>query len=195
MEMNFGYRGIGNTARILLTAAVAALVSAPVSAGPKEDEAVALCSETLTTDYGAQGLSKTRANQYKPKMYFAYATARRAGGETIRFRCFVRYGAVSTVTVYTPVNPGVAGTRFTWTTADAYRVGRQAGASAPVETIPEPEPEISEAPLEVEREFKAPGTGTGFKSTGTGTGFKAPGTGTGFKSAGAGTGSGFKPAK
>ncbi|MHA1537596.1 MAG: hypothetical protein ACTSUD_08575 [Alphaproteobacteria bacterium] len=190
MEMNFGF---GNTARILLTAVAVAVVSAPVFAGPKEDEAVAICSETLTAEYGAQELTKTRASQYKPQMYFAYATARRAGDETIRFRCFVRYGTVSTVTVYTPVNPGSANTRFTWTTADAYRLGHQAGAPAPVEATPEPAPEISEAPLEVEREFKAPGTGTGFKSAGAGTGFQAPGARSGFKAPG--TGSGFQPAK
>jgi len=173
----------------------AAVVSAPVSAGPKEDKAVEICAETLTAEYGVQALIKTRANQYKPRMFFAYVTARRADGETIRFRCFVRHGTISAVTVYTSVNPGVAGSRSTWTTADAYRVGRQAGAPAPVETTPEPEPEISEAPLEVEREFKAPGTGTGFKSAGTGTGFQAPGARSGFKAPGSGTGSGFQPAK
>ncbi len=33
MEMNFEYRGLGNTARILLTAVAALLASAPVSVG------------------------------------------------------------------------------------------------------------------------------------------------------------------
>ncbi|MHA1528543.1 MAG: hypothetical protein ACTSVG_05955 [Alphaproteobacteria bacterium] len=187
MELNFGYRGIGNTARILLTAVAAAVVSAPVSAGPREDEALTICAETLTADYGAQGLSNTRANQYKPKMFFAYATARRAGGETIRFRCFVRYGTVSTVTVFTPVNPGVVGgRRSTWASAEPYRTKPGPGADVAVETIAEQEPEQPEAPLEVEREFKTPGAGTGFKTPGAGTGFKTPG---------AGSGSGFKPAK
>jgi hypothetical protein len=186
MEMNFGYRGIGNTACILLTAVAAALVSAPVSAGPKEDEAVTVCSETLRANYGAQGLSKTRASRYKANRFFAYATARLASGETIRFRCFVRDGTVGTVAVYATVNPAATGSRSKWTTADRYRVRRKAGPSIPVETTPEQEPELSEAPLEVDREFKKPGTATGFKTPGAGTGFKTPGTG---------TGSGFKPAK
>jgi hypothetical protein len=187
MELNFGYRGIGNTARILLTAVAAALVSAPVSAGPKEDEALKVCSETLTANYGAQGLSNARANHHRANRYFAYATVRLAGGKTIRFRCFVRNGTVGTVTVYAPVNPAVVGGgRSTWTSAEPYRTKPGPGADLAVETFAEQEPEQPEAPLEVEREFKTPGTVTGFKTPGTGTGFKTPGTG---------TGSGFKPAK
>ncbi len=53
MERNCEYRGIGDTVRILSIAVAALLVSAPVSAGPKDDERAALCSDALTADYGA----------------------------------------------------------------------------------------------------------------------------------------------
>ena len=182
MEMSLEYRGIGNTARILLIAVAAALVAAPVSAGPPEDHAVAVCSETLVAEYGAKELIDILARRYKAGRFAAYATVRLASGERMRFRCFLHNSIVGLVQVYVPVNPAAVGSRSPWTTAEPYRVRREAGASVAVEMTPEPEP----APPEIEPEFKTPGTGTGFKVPGARAGFKTPGTG---------AGSGFKPAK
>ena len=170
MEMNFEYRRIGNTARILLTAVAAVLISAPVSAGPKKDEAITVCTETLTANYGANGFSDTRAHRDNPQRYFVYATARLADGETIRFRCLVYRGTIRTVKVNAPANRVIVGSRSRWTSAEPYRVRREPDADVPVETTPEQEPEISEAPVEIDPGFKTPGTGTGFKTPGTGTG-------------------------
>ncbi len=186
MDVIFECRGVGNTVRILLTAVAAVLISAPVSAGPKEDQALTVCSETLTANYGANEFSDTRARRYKAHRYFAYATARLADGERFRFRCIVRGGTVRRVEVYAPVNPASVDSRTRWTVAEPYRVEPEPEADVPAETTAEQEPEKSEAPLEIDPGFKTPGTGTGFKTPGTGTGFKTPGTGTGSQ---------FKPAK
>ncbi len=195
MEMYFGISGFGNSVRILLTAVAAILISAPVSAGPKDDEAITVCSETLTADYGLNGLSNTRAYRYKARRYVDYATARRADGETFRFRCYLNGGTVRRVQVYAPVNPAIVGSQSKWSSAAPYRVRSEPDADVPVETTPEQEPEQAEAPLEIDPVVKAPGAGTGFKTPGAGTGFKTPGAETGFKTPGTETGSRFKRAK
>ncbi len=184
MDVNFECRGIGNTVRILLTAVVALLVSAPVSAGPKDDERAALCSDALTADYGATEFSDFSHTQNGHRS--VYTTARLADGETIRFRCLIRLETIYNVEVYAPADPAIADSEPGWTSAEPYRVESGPDAEVPAETTPEQEPKQSEAPLEIGPEFKTPGTGTGFKRPGTETGFKTPGTG---------TGSLFKPAK
>ncbi len=195
MEMNFEYRGIGDTVRILLTAVATVLISAPVSAGPIKDEAITVCTETLTANYGANGFSDTRANRVNTQRYFVYATARLADGETIPFRCHVHQGTVRTVKVFASANPVILGSQSRWTSAEPYRVKPEPDADVPAETTPEQEPKQSEAPVEIDPGFKTPGTGTGFKTPGTGTGFKTPGTETGFKTPDTESGSLFKPAK
>ena len=189
MEMNFEYRGIGNTIRILLTAVAAVLIPAPVSAGShedREDQAITACSETLTANYRANEFSYYRVRRLQRNQYYARTTARLANGETIRVRCLVRHGSVVKTEVYLPVNRASVNSRSRWTAAEPYRVAPEPDADVPAETTPEQEPEKSEAPLEIDPAFKTPGTGTGFKTPGTETGFKTPGTE---------TGSLFKPAK
>ncbi len=168
MEMNFEYRGIGKTARILLTVVAALLVSAPVSAGPKDDERAALCSDALKADYGATEFSDFSHTQNGHRS--VYTTVRLADGERIRFRCLIRLGTIYNVEVYAPADPAIAGSEPGWTSAEPYRVESEPDAEVPTETTPEQEPEQSEAPLEIDPEFKTPGTGTGFKTPGAGTG-------------------------
>jgi len=57
-----------------------------------------------------------------------------------------------------------------WISAEPYRVESEPDAEVATETTPEQEPKKSEGPLEIDPEFKTPGTGTGFKTPGTGTG-------------------------
>ncbi len=95
MDVNFECRGIGNTVRILLTAVAALLVSAPVSAGSKDDERAALCSGALTADYGATEFSDFSHTQHGHRS--VYITARLADGETIRFRCLFRLDTIRTL--------------------------------------------------------------------------------------------------
>ena len=168
MEMHFGYSAAGNTVRILLTAVAALLVSAPVSAGPKDDERAALCSDLLTADYGATEFSDFSHTQNGHRS--VHTTARRADGESVRFRCLIRRGTIYNVEVYTPSNPAILGSESGWASAEPYRVASGPDADAPAETAPEQEPEQSEAPLEIAPEFKMPGMGTGFKKPGAGTG-------------------------
>lgn len=178
MEMNFEYRGIGNTVRILLIASAAFLVSAQGTGGSKTEKRFALCSDALKAEYGAVEFSDTA---YANSGRSVYTTARRSDGETIRFRCLIRRGAVRAVEFYAPDDPEIAGTRSGWTLAEPYRVKPKPDADAPAETPPEQEHKKSEMPLEIDPEFKTPGTGTGFKTPGTGTGFRTPGTGTGSR--------------
>ena len=168
MDVNFECRGIGNTVRILLTAVAALLVSAPVSAGPKDDERAALCSDALTADYGATEFSDFSHTQNGHRS--VHTTARRADGETIRFRCLIRLGTIYNVEVYAPADPAIVGSESGWTSAEPYRVASGPDAEVPAETAPEQEPQQSEAPLEIAPEFKMPGMGTGFKKPGAGTG-------------------------
>ena len=200
MEMNFEYRGIGKTARILLTVVAALLVSAPVFAASKDEERTAkdavraaTCTDALEADYGAIEFSDFSHSQNGHRS--VRTTARLADGRTIRFRCVLRLGVVSRVDVYEPADPAIVDSEARWISAERYRVKPEPDAEVPAEITPEQEPQKSEAPLEIDPEFKTPDTGTGFKTPGTGTGFKTPGTGTGFKTPGTGTGSQFKPAK
>ena len=195
MEMNFEYRGIGKTARILLIASAAFLVSAQGTGDPLTDEAIVVCTDALVADYGAielSDISHTRRSGHRS----VYATARLASGETPRFRCVVRLGNdILRVEVFADGGLSITRSKSGWISAEPYRVKPEPDAEVPAEITPEQEPKKSEAPLEIDPEFKTPGTGTEFKTPGTGTGFKTPGTGTGFKTPGTGTGSQFKPAK
>ena len=160
MEVNFEYRRIGNIVRILLTAVAALLVSAPVSAGSKDDERAALCSDALKADYGATEFSDFSHTQNGH--HTVYTTARRADGEMIRFRCHIRLDTVvRAVEVYAPANPAILGPEPGWISAEPYRVESGPDADAPAETTPEQEPKQSDAPLELSPEFKTPGMGTG----------------------------------
>jgi hypothetical protein len=157
MDVNFECRGIGNTVRILLTAVAALLVSAPVSAGPKDDERAALCSDALTADYGATEFSDFSHTQNGH--HTVYTTARRADGETIRFRCHIRLDTVvRAVEVYAPSNPAILGSESGWTSAEPYRIEPSPDADVPAETTPEQEPKKLEVPEEISPEFKTPGT-------------------------------------
>ena len=195
MEMNFEYRGIGKTARILLIASAAFLVSAQGTGDPLTDEAITVCTDALEANFGAielSDISHTRKSGHRS----VYATARLASGETPRFRCIVLRGNdISKVQVYADGSLSITRSKSGWISAEPYRVEPEPEAEVPAETTPEQEPKKSEVPLEIDPEFKTPGTGTEFKTPGTGTGFKTPGTGTGFKTPGTGTGSQFKPAK
>jgi hypothetical protein len=173
----------------------ALLVSAPVSIGqledtaePQQKKAITTCTEALKADYGAIALSDishTRKSGHRS----VYATARLASGEAPRFRCLVRLGTdIIRVQVYADGSLSITNSKSGWISAEPYRAKPEPDADVPAETTPEQEPKKSEAPLENDPEFKAPGTGTGFKTPGTGTGFKTPGTGTGFKAPGTGTG-------
>jgi hypothetical protein len=166
--MNFEYRGLGNTARIFLISAAALLISAPVSAGPKDDERAALCSDALKADYGATEFSDF--SHTENGNHTVYTTARLADGERIRFRCLTRRGTIRTVEVYVRANPAITSSKPRWTSAEPYRVESEPDAEVSTETTPEQEPKTSEVPEEISPEFKKPGTGTGFKTPGTGTG-------------------------
>ena len=170
MEMHFGYRGVGNTARILLTAVTAVLISAPVSAGPRTDEAITVCSDALKADYGANGFSDTNVRNRKGRRYRVYTTVRLADGKTIRFSCLTLGDTIVTVQVLDQGSRYSSGSGSGWTSAEPYRVKPEPDADVPSETTPEQELNKSELPLEIDPEFKTPGTGTGFKTPGTGTG-------------------------
>jgi hypothetical protein len=174
MEVNLEYRGIGKTVRILLIASAAFLVSAQGTGGSKTEKRFALCSDELKAEYGAVEFSDT---SYAKSGRSVYTTARRADGETIRFRCLIRREAVRAVEFYVPDDLATAGTGSRWISAEPYRVKPEPDADVPAETTLEQEPKKSEVPEEVSPEFKTPGTGTGFKTPG------------------ARTGSQFKPAK
>jgi hypothetical protein len=173
MEMHFGYRGFGTTARILLTAVVAILVSASVSIGqsedtaePEEKKAIATCTDALKADYGAIGLSDI-SHLHDSGHRSVYATARLASGETPRFRCVVRHGTdIVRLQVYADGSLSITNSKSGWISADPYRVQSEPDAPAPVETPPEDEPKESEVPLETGPQFKAPGEATGFKMPG-----------------------------
>jgi len=177
MEVNFEYRGIGNTVRILLIASAALLISAPTSVGQSEDtaeptekKAIAICTDALTAGYGAitlSDISHTRKSGHRS----VYATARLASGETPRFRCIVRHGTeIVRVQVYGDGSLSITNSKSGWISAEPYRVKLEPDAEVPVEITPEQEPKKSEVPEEISPEFKKPGTGTGFKTPGTGTG-------------------------
>jgi hypothetical protein len=203
MEMHFGYRGFGTTARILLTAVAAILVSAPVSVGQSEDTgsptrkmAVATCTDALKADYGAITLSRISHRHRSGVNRSVYATARLASGEAPRFRCIVRRGTrIVRVQVFTDGSLSIANSNSGWISADPYRVQSEPDVPAPVETPPEDVPKESEVPLETGPQFTAPSAATGFKTPGAATGFKTPGAATGFKTPGAQNESLFKPAK
>jgi hypothetical protein len=164
MEMHFGYRGFGNTARVLLIASAALLISAPVSVGQSEDtaepmekKAIAVCTGALKADYGAIGLSDI-SHTHKSGHRSVYATARLASGETPRFRCLVRHGTdIFKVQVYADGSLSITNSESGWISANPYRVQSEPDASAPVETPPEDEPKESEVPLETGPQFKTPG--------------------------------------
>ena len=185
MEMYFGIKGFGNTARTLLIASAALLISAPDSVGQSEDtaeptekKAIATCTDALKADYGAitlNDISHTRRSGHRS----VYATGGLASGETPRFRCIIRHGTeIVRVQVFADGSLSVTTSKSGWISAEPYRVAPEPDADVPAEITPEQE--------EISPEFKAPGTGTGFKAPGTGTGFKTPGTGSGSQ---------FKPAK
>ncbi len=193
MEMNFEYRGIGNTVRILLTAVAALLISAPVSIGqledtaePTEKKAIAVCTDALKANYGALALSDI-SHTHKSGHRSVYATAGLASGEAPRFRCIVRHGTeIVRVQVFADGSLSITNSKSGWISAEPYRVESEPDAEVPTETTPEQEPKKSEVPEEISPEFKTPGTGTGFKTPDTETGFKTPDTE---------SGSLFKPAK
>ncbi len=177
MEMNFEYRGLGNTARIFLIAAAALLASAPVSVGQSEDtaeptekKAIATCTNALTADFGAIALSDI-SHTHRSGHRSVYATARLASGETPRFRCVIRLGTeIVRVQVYADGSLSITNSKSGWISAEPYRVKPEPDAEVPAEITPEQEPKKSEVPEEISPEFKKPGTGTGFKTPGTGTG-------------------------
>jgi len=181
MAMYSGNRSFGNAARILLTASAALLISAPVFAGPRSDAAIAACAETLRANYGATEISDSSYNIRGDRHRTAYATAGLANGETIRFRCIIRGGAVSGVDALARADPANLGSKSEWSSAERYRVSPEPDPDAPAAAPPEPEVEKAEAPLESAPEFKTPGAQTGFKSPGTETRFKKPGAGTGSR--------------
>ncbi len=177
MEVNFEYRGLGNTARIFLISAAALLVSAPVSVGQSEDtdeptekKVIAICTDALRADYGAitlSNISQTRKLRHRS----VYATAGLASGEAPRFRCLVRHGTdIIRVQVYSDGSLSITNSKSGWISAEPYRVESEPGAEVPTETTPEQELKKSDAPSEIDPEFKTPGTGAGFKTPGMGTG-------------------------
>ncbi len=142
MEMFFGYRG-ANTACIILSAVAVLLVSAPASAQSKADARSAkvdarsgACSDTLKDNYGVAEFSDFSVHG-KNNFHSIYATAIRAGGETIRVRCLFRLGAVHAVQVYLPGAPRAVpfSSKLTgnWTSAESYRVKFGPDAASPAE--------------------------------------------------------------
>jgi len=99
------YALLGSTARALLIASVALLISAPTSFGqseattdPEEASAIAACTDALTVDYGAielSDISHLRQSGHRS----VYATAELASGETPRFRCIVISGGMLSLRV------------------------------------------------------------------------------------------------
>ena len=168
MEENFAHRGLGNTARILLIAAAALLISAPDSVGQSEDtseptekKAIATCTDALKADYGATTLSDI-SHTHKSGHRSVYATAGLASGEAPRFRCIVRHGTkIVRVQVFADGSLSITNSKSGWISAEPYRVESEPDAEVPTETTPEQEPKKSEGPLEIGPEFKTPGTGTG----------------------------------
>ncbi len=135
MEMFFGYRG-ANTARIILSAVAVLLVSAPASAGHKVDAVGEACSDTLKDNYGVAEFSDFSVHG-KNNYHSVYATAGRAGGETTRFPCLFRHGAVHAVQVYSPGAPRAVPFSSKlpgpWTSAESYRVKFGPDAASPAE--------------------------------------------------------------
>ena len=86
MEMFIGYRG-ANTACIILSAVAVLLVSAPASAEHKVDARSEACSDTLKDNYGVAEFSDFSVHG-KKNFHSVYATAIRAGGETIRVETY-----------------------------------------------------------------------------------------------------------
>jgi hypothetical protein len=174
MMMHLGYSGLGNFARVLLIASAALLISAPVSVGQSEDtaklkeaRAIAVCTDSLTTHYGAIELSNI-SHRHRSGHRSVYATARLASGETPRFRCIVRHGTdIVRVQVYADGSLSITNSKSGWISAEPYRVRSEPEAEAPVETPPENETESAEVPSESGPKFTAPGEETGFKAPGT----------------------------
>jgi hypothetical protein len=119
MQTYQAYCGV-RTARLLLAAMAAFLVSMPAATNSVAEEPGKLCSETLTKDYGVAKVDDVSAHQREGHRS-VYADARLANGETVRFRCLFRKGGVNRVQVYSPAVPLSANPWARWTPVEAQR--------------------------------------------------------------------------
>jgi hypothetical protein len=90
----------------LATALVLAAVAWPgISQATSEDEAMALCREALTSDYGVSNLRDLSFYRHDHRP-FVYGDADTADGKLVRFRCLVFEEKVADVDMLEP-DPGV----------------------------------------------------------------------------------------
>ena len=166
MEMYSGYQRLAGAARIILFASGAIFFSAPVSAGPLEDLAIVVCTDALSSDYGAIELSEVYHKRSSGRRS-VYATARLPGGESPRFRCAVREEAtLGKVEVFADGSLSITKEKAGWISAEPYRVTPEpeaeaedpADAPVPDPDVATPEPEPSE---EAGPSFSKPGSGSG----------------------------------
>jgi hypothetical protein len=162
MEMYFGNRRIGNSARILLIASAAFLASGPVSADDVAHDEIPTCINALKANYGVVNLSEVY-HTHNSGQRTVYTTAVLASGETPRFRCIVERGnRIRRIEVFADGARSVTDSDAGWISAEAYRDRPEPAEVEPTEVEPGEAP-VPEASTESESSpvFKKPGSGSG----------------------------------